>query len=314
MSRSEPKLKTPRAETHQSIAATTGVGAVRLAVTAEEPAVAFYRDVVGLTLLDRDEETISFGVPGKELVVLSPGASRQVVPNHTGLYHLAILVPSRKELARAVARLYSLRYPNSPTDHVMTKSDYLWDLDGNGIEIYTETPEDGTWNFTSDGEYAARDKDGNLRSGRDPIDLKELFGKLGGDDDLLAPMPDATKMGHVHLHVRDLDEALDFYSGRMGFDVMGVARRFGMAFVSAGGYHHHLGLNVWAGEGAAPPPPDAAGLRYFTVELPTQDDLELCLESLKAGGVAITAGSTDGYFVTDPSGNRVRVTTRKLRS
>lgn len=302
--------RSPQTEIPGSIAAATGVGAVHLAVTDAERAVEFYRDTVGLTLLRRDDDGVVFGVPGRELVALHPGASRGVVPNRTGLYHLAIVVPSRRELARAIARLFSLRYPNSPTDHVMTKSDYLWDPDGNGIEIYAETPEDGVWMFTSDGAFAARDADGTPRSGRDPIDLDRLFAELRGDDDLGASFGEGTKMGHVHLHVRDLEEAVGFYRGLMGFDVMGVARRFGMAFVSAGGYHHHLGLNVWAGEGAPPPPPDAAGLRYFTVELPTPPDLQWCLGRLEAGGVEVVSGGAGDYFVKDPSENRVRLVVR----
>lgn len=296
-------------DTRSSIAAETGVGAVHLAVTDGERAEEFYRDLVGLTELSRDGETISFGVPGRELVVLHPGASGPVVPRRTGLYHLAILVPSRRELARVIARLTSRRFPNSPTDHVMTKSDYLWDPDGNGIEIYTETPEDGVWTFT-DGGFAARDTEGNLRSGRDPIDLERLFAELGPEDDLTAPMPQETKMGHVHLHVRDVDEAVGFYSELMGFDVMGMSREIGMAFVSAGGYHHHLGLNTWAGEGASPPPSGTAGLRFFTVELPTEGDLEWCLARLEAGGVEVASHGDGGRFVSDPSGNRVRLAVR----
>ena len=112
-----------------SIAPATGVGAVHLAVTDGEQALAFYRDVLGLALLSRTGEEIRLGAGGRELVVLTPGASRQVLDRTTGLYHLALLVPDRRELARVVGRLMSLRYPNSPTDHVMTKSDYLWDPD-----------------------------------------------------------------------------------------------------------------------------------------------------------------------------------------
>src|SRR5256886_12049128 len=149
------------------------------------------------------------GAGARELVVLHPDAERPVVARTSGLYHLAILVPDRRELARVIARLGRLGWEQSPTDHVMTKADYLWDPDGNGIEIYTESPEDGTLGF-GNGTFVAYGKDGKPRSGRDPIDLEELFSHLREGDRLEVSMPEATKMGHVHLHVADLDEALRF--------------------------------------------------------------------------------------------------------
>jgi catechol 2,3-dioxygenase len=227
-------------------------------------------------------------------VVLHPGASGPVEPHTTGLYHLAIVLPDRRELARMIARAMTQRYPNSPTDHTMTKSDYLWDPDGNGIEIYAESPEDGTWTFVDDG-FAAIDSQGRPRSGRDPIDLEELFSLLDPSDDLNAPMPAGTRMGHVHLHVAHIPDALDFYTGLVGFDLQGMSRRFGAAFVSAGGYHHHLGLNTWAGEGA-PAPPD-------------ESDLEPVLDRLSGAGVVVSQVGDD-FEVLDPSQNRVRLRSR----
>lgn len=293
-----------------SIAAATGVGAVHLGVTDGQVALAFYRDVVGLRVSSQDEEGIRLGSGGRDLVVLYPGASRQVAPHTTGLYHLALLVPSRRELARVIGRLMKLRYPNSPTDHVMTKSDYLWDPDGNGIEIYAESPEDGVFGFAN-GMFMARDASGALRSGRDPIDLDALFGELQPGDRLEAGLPEETRMGHVHLHIRDLAEAVDFYHGVIGFDVMGVADRWGAAFVSAGGYHHHVGLNTWAGEGAPPPPKGAAGLRRFTIEVPDEASLGEVLARLNQAGVAMVERSarSDGgaYLLCDPCGNQIQL-------
>ena len=251
---------------------TTGVGAVHLSVTDGQRAVEFYRDVVGLTPLDVDKTEMHLGAGSRELVVLYAGAGAPVAPNRTGLYHLALLVPNRRELARVVARLGSLRVPQSPTDHTITKSDYLWDPDGNGIEIYAESPEDGTW-LMGNGQFGAIDKEGRMRSGRDPIDLPQLFSELTADDRLDAPLLDETKMGHVHLHVRNVEEAVHFYHDLVGFDVTGQVPELGVAFVSAGGYHHHLGLNTWAGQGAPPAPAGAAGLRHFTIELPSPPDL-----------------------------------------
>ena len=283
----------------------TGVGAVHLSVTDGPRALQFYRDVVGLTPMSVDDAEIRLGAGSRELVVLYPGASSPVVPNRTGLYHLALVVPSRKELARVVARLASLRVPQSPTDHTMTKSDYIWDPDGNGIEIYAESPEDGTW-LMRDGQFGAIDKDGRIRSGRDPIDLPKLFSELGPDDRVDLPLPDETKMGHVHLHVRNVDEALHFYHDLVGFDVTGMVPELGVAFVSAGGYHHHLGLNTWAGPGAPPAPPNTAGLRRFTIELPTPADLVELTRRLREGGVEVS-DSPDGVFTEDPSKNQIQL-------
>jgi catechol 2,3-dioxygenase len=289
-----------------SIAAATGVGAVHLGVTDGDRALRFYRDYVGLTPLPAGDGAIRMGAGHRELVVLYPGAERPVAPNTTGLYHLAILLPDRRELARVIARLGALRWEQSPTDHLTTKANYLWDPDGNGIEIYVESPEDGTLGFAN-GMMVAFDKEGRQRSGRDPIDLDELFTHLSESDSIRAPMPADTKMGHVHLHVADVEEALGFYHDLVGFDVMGTMP--GVGFVSAGGYHHHLGLNTWAGRGARPAPPGSAGLRHFTVEVPTASDLNGVATRLDQGGVRVE-DSRNGFSASDPSANAVHFKVR----
>ena len=285
----------------QSIAAGTGMGAVDLAVTDGERALRFYRDYVGLTDFPTDGPEIKLGVAGRELLVLHPGAERPVQPHTSGLYHLAIVVPDRRELARVIARLGRLSWDQYPTDHVMTKANYLWGPDGNGIEIYVESPEDGTMGMVN-GTFGAWDKDGRPRSGRDPIDLEEMLGHLLPDDRLDQPLPAGTKMGHVHLHVADVDEALRFYHDLVGFDVMGHVP--GVGFISAGGYHHHLGLNTWAGQGARPAAPGSAGLRRFTIELPSRRELDDVVIRLEHGGVRLSE-EADGLAAVDPSANRV---------
>jgi catechol 2,3-dioxygenase len=294
--------------TIQSIASGTGMGAVHIAVTDGRIASRFYRDYVGLTELPTEGSEIPFGAGGRELVILHPGAERPVVKGTSGLYHLALLVPDRRELARVISRLGALGWDQYPTDHVMTKANYLWDPDGNGIEIYTESPEDGTMGF-GNGTFVAYDKDGRPRSGRDPIDLEELFSHLNKDDRVEAPMPAATKMGHVHLHVADVKEALRFYHDLVGFDIMGEVP--GVGFVSAGGYHHHVGLNTWAGRGARPAPPGSAGLRQFTIEVPTRRDLDDVVARLERGDVEVSEVS-GGFAASDPSSNHVQITTREL--
>jgi catechol 2,3-dioxygenase len=285
----------------QSIAAKTGMGPVEIAVTEGDRAQKFYEHYVGLTPIPSDGPEICLGAHGRVLVVLRPGAEQPVMPRTSGLYHLAIVVPDRRELARVIARLARMRWEQYPTDHVMTKANYLWDPDGNGVEIYTESPEDGTMGFAN-GTFVAHDKDGNPRSGRDPIDLEELFGHLHEDDRLDEPMPAGTKMGHVHLHVADVEDALRFYHDLVGFDVMGHIP--GVGFVSAGGYHHHLGLNTWAGRGAKPAPLGHAGLRRFTVELPARRDLDDVIGRLEHGDVRVVE-EREGYAAVDPSSNSV---------
>jgi catechol 2,3-dioxygenase len=285
----------------QSIATATGMGTVELAVTDGDRALRFYRDYVGLTPLAADGPEIRLGAGERELLVLHPGAERPVVARTSGLYHFAIVVPDRRELARVIGRLGRLQWDQYPTDHVTTKANYLWDPDGNGIEIYTESPEDGTLGFAN-GTFVAYDKDERERSGRDPIDLEELFGHLQPDDSLDAPIPNGAKMGHVHLHVSDVEAALRFYHDLVGFDVMGHVP--GVGFVSAGGYHHHLGLNEWAGRGVRPAPAGSAGLRLFTVEVPAQSDLEDVVDRLEHASIPV-AEEQGGFAAVDPSANHV---------
>jgi catechol 2,3-dioxygenase len=218
-----------------------------------------------------------------------------------------VLFPNRRELALAVARLFALRYRNHPTDHVMTKTTYLDDPEGNGIELYAESPEDGTF-VIEQGEFVTRRANGAYSDGREPLDVEALFSLLKEDDHLDALIPPETRIGHVHLHVRDVAEAVAFYHGVIGFDVMGHSQKFQAAFVSAGGYHHHLGLNAWQGEGAPPPPADAAGLRYFIIRLPNQTNLNQVLERLRQNGNTIE-DHPHGWLVRDPSQNGVVLAT-----
>jgi catechol 2,3-dioxygenase len=296
-----------QAESSSSIHPDTHIGAVHLYVADLDRQLRFYQEILAFQLHWQDGETAGLGVGGDNLLLLSRRPDFKRYRGVTGLYHFAILFPGRRELARAMARLVSVRYPNFPTDHIMTKTTYLDDPEGNGIELYAESPEDGSWSMAS-GEYVTRRADGTLSSGREPLDVQALFSHLTEEDRLDAPIPKDTRIGHVHLHIRNIDEAVDFYHGVLGFDVMGVAKSFRAAFVSAGGYHHHIGLNTWQGEGAPPPPPDALGLRYFTVVLPDQIALESVLARLDQAGIP-SVQAFDGFLITDPSQNDVLVTT-----
>jgi len=279
------------------------MGHISLTVANLDNQIAFYQQVMGFKLHWREENRAGLGGGGADLLRLTEEPNVKKYRGVTGLYHVAYLFPNRRELAIAMARLFALKYPNSPTDHIMTKTTYLDDLEGNGIELYCESPEDG-WMGNENGKYIARRADGSLSNGREPLDVDALFSHLKEDEKLDVSIPPETRVGHVHLHVRNVEEAVDFYHGILGFDIMGVAKAFQMGFVSAGGYHHHLGLNTWQGEGAPPPPADAVGLSYFTIELPDQKALEDVIARIDKAGIASNQ-TDDGLLIQDPSQNGV---------
>src|SRR4029453_12298387 len=173
----------------------------------------------------------------------------------SGLFHFAILVPSRAALGRSLRRLAEKQWPMSgAADHLVSEALYLDDPDGLGIEIYRDRPRD-SWRVLSNGQIAMA---------TDPLDLQSVHDEPGAETPWRGLEP-ATVMGHVHLHVPHLDTAEAFYCGRIAFDPM-VGGYPGALFVAAGGYHHHMGLNTWVGVGAPPPPDNAVGLRSFTIE------------------------------------------------
>jgi len=295
-------------ETTFTIHPATQMGHVHLTVADLERQVAFYQDVIGLQLHSREGSLARLGVGGEDLLRLTEVRSARRARGTTGLYHFAILLPNRRELARAVGRLFSLRYRNYPTDHLMTKTTYLDDPEGNNIELYTDTPEDGTFGFVN-GVLVARHTNGAPSDGREPLDVEALLRNLAPGDRLDEPMPPETRMGHFHLYVADLDASMRFYHDLLGFGDMGIARDFRMGMVSAGGYHHHIGFNTWIGEGAPPPPPEALGLRYLTVVLPNMTELESVVQRVQQANLA-TEKIEDGFLVRDPSQNGVLLTAR----
>jgi catechol 2,3-dioxygenase len=296
-------LQNPETKTEFSIHPKTQMGAISLTVANLENQLKFYQQAMEFKLHWREGNKAGLGAGGADLLLLTEEPNLKKYRGVTGLYHVAYVFPNKRELAIAMARLFAIKYPNSPTDHILTKTTYLDDLEGNGIELYCESPEDGTWRFAN-GKYESIRADGSWSDGREALDVDALFQNLKEDDRLDAPVPADLRIGHVHLHVRNVEEAIDFYHGIIGFDVMGVAKAYRMGFVSAGGYHHHLGLNTWQGEGAPPPPPDAIGLRYFTIDLPNQKAYEEVVARVDAAG--IPSNQTEaGLLLHDPSQNGV---------
>jgi catechol 2,3-dioxygenase len=269
------------------------MGAVRLTVADLARSRAFYERAIGLRASERDGGTLALGVPGEPaLVELKGDNSAPALDRRApGLYHLAILMPSRRDLALALARLAEARWPlDGASDHLVSEALYLSDPDGNGIEIYGDRPRQ-EW----------RQVDGKLAMDTLPLDLDSVLAELSGLSELQPLAPAGIRMGHVHLQVSDIPEAERFYSGVLGFDVT-VRGYPGALFVSAGGYHHHLGLNTWHSRGAAPPAPGAIGLRNFDIVLPSREELERVLERVKSAGIEPREDG-DAWLVRDPSGN-----------
>ena len=252
--------------------------------------------MLGLVPQELDGGRLAVGVADEPALVTLRGDSAAPVlnPRATGLFHLAVLTPSRRELAYALARLARTRWPLSgASDHLVSEALYLSDPDGNGIEIYRDR-ERSEWRT---------DENGQLEMATLRLDLQSLADELTDAPPVPDRLPAGTRIGHVHLQVADLADAEDFYHGVLGFDVT-VRGYPGALFVSAGGYHHHIGLNTWNSAGAAPPAPGAVGLRSFDVRLPDRGELERVLARVSAAG--LVADTFDGATVVrDPSGNAV---------
>ena len=293
---------TPRAAL---VPAGTRLGPVHIAVTDAERALLVWRDLVGLRVLSRDDTAIALGAGEKTLIVLYPGAKRPVVANTSGLYHVAIHVPTRRDLAVVLGRLQNQGFRNAPTDHLVTETTYLWDLDGNGIEMTFETPWRGRL-VTKGDDFYGIDRSGRRHSGREAVDLESLFGELRDGEDLTVPLPAGTRIGHVHVHVANLDTAMAFYADAIGFERLMLNRRFRMGDVTLDYPPHIVAFNTWAGEGAPQPPPDSAGLREFTIEVPSPAGLAAVRTRLAAAGAPVA--DLDGSVNTrDPAGNRLRL-------
>ena len=283
-----------------SLPAATTVGTVRLTVSELGRSQAFYERVLGLESTPLDDGGVAlYAQHGRQagadpLVQLHGDPSAPALSGRaTGLFHLALLFPDRRSIAFALARVAQNRWPlDGASDHLVSEALYLSDPDGNGIELYRDRLRD-EWRY----------RDGQLQMATLPLDLDDVLGELGDATTLQERVPSATRMGHVHLQVSELRETEAFYAGILGFDV--VVRGYpGALFVSAGGYHHHIGLNTWNSAGASPPAPGSVGLRSYDVILPDEASLQVVVDRVRAAGVAVQA-QPEGMLVRDPSGNGV---------
>jgi catechol 2,3-dioxygenase len=269
---------------------------VSLQIADLERSLAYYEHTLGLRVLQRAGAVAMLGTQSGEtpLVELREVAGTQAVGRHAklGLYHYAILLPHRAALGSFVQHLAAIGVEVGAADHLVSEALYLRDPDGLGIEVYTDRPRD-TW----------RVEHQQLVMATDPLDLADLVSAANG-----APwkgMPEGTVMGHVHLHVGDLDHAAAFYHAGLGLDKV-VWQYPGALFMSAGGYHHHLGLNTWAGRGALPAGENDARLLEWRMVLPSETDVSAAAESLQSAGHDITDDGGD-RLARDPWGTRLRL-------
>jgi catechol 2,3-dioxygenase len=276
--------------------ATLRLGAVHLTVSDLDRSVAFYEDAIGLRLHRREDRVAAMGVGEEDLIVLYEEPRARRAGRHAGLYHYALLFPSREELAHAALRLAETKTPiQGASDHGTHEAIYLPDPDGNGIELAADRPREA-WpdlaNAGWDGRPTPLDMDGLLEA----VAGEEPRGRAGAHDRPRAPAR---------------RRPVAFYHDVLGFDVMmffpGAA-----AFVSVGGYHHHLAFNVWRGEGVPSAPPGRVGLRHWTVWLDDPGEVAAVRERVRAAGIGFEEAEGGGFVVRDPWGIAARFVARDV--
>lgn len=290
--RDPEELGTTAEPASADISPQTTVGAVHLTVSDLERSLTYYGETVGLDTIDRAAGRAALGAGGRQLLVLVEEPGARSAAGYTGLYHFALLVPRRADLARWLA--HAAREGVALTglsDHFVSEAIYLDDPDGHGIEIYWDRPREGWEGLVAE------------RMTTLPLDVEDLLEEL--DDPRSEPfegLPPDTIMGHVHLKVASIADTVAFYRDLLGFGLMAQLGP-SAAFLSAGGYHHHLGTNTWESGGAPAPPPGTAALRHATILLPDAAERDRLLARIEGSGRAVEENA-GGPFVFDPSHNR----------
>jgi len=266
----------------------TRLGPVHLTVTDLARSVAFYEEVIGLRVQRMDGGEAAVG----DVLVLHEEPSARRAGRHAGLYHVALLFPTRAELARVAMRIAVTQTPiQGASDHGTHEAIYLGDPDGNGLELAWDRDR-SVWPSYEE----------QLAGGVQPLDVHSLLAVVQSEQPT-ARAGDGVTVGHVHLHVGDTEAAKRFYRDGLGFEVqadLGTA-----VFVSAGGYHHHVGFNVWRGRGVPPQPEGTVGFGHWTLVVP--DDLAAVRARLEGLGAPV-AEHPEGLLARDPSGIAVVVT------
>ncbi|MEH7237791.1 VOC family protein [Bacillus sp. JJ1562] len=270
------------------------LGYVELQVSDLEQSLSFYQEIIGFKLLEKNGNSAKLTSDGKTpiLTLIEESSFVERPFGTTGLFHFAILVPSREELASMLNHLIDSEYPlQGVSDHQYSEAIYLADPDFNGIEIYVDRDPD-LW---------LEDESGGYVGGTYQLDVKDLLSEISGKewDGLAAD----TRLGHMHLQVSNIEESEKFYVDALGFNV--VARDSQMLFVSKDDYHHHIGMNTWAGEGLPKPPDNALGMRYYTTHF-TQEEYDQAISQLTKLGFSFTE-ENNVITTEDPSGNQIKI-------
>lgn len=285
-----------------SIHPATHIGMVHYTVRDLDRQIAFYQDILGFKLLRRDGDTASLGTAKRELLRLTQSPSAPIARGTTGLYHTAFLVPTKWDLAHLTRQIIDTRTRvQGHSNHGTHLALYLPDPEGNGVELAWDFPKE-MWPM----------KDGMMDLAtmpREGVDIEELLTELDRDPSPWPGLADDSTVGHVHLHVSRLDETRTFYHELLGFELTADLAEMGAVFLSAGGYHHHIGTNVWKGVGAVAPPDGAVGLRYFSVVLPDEDELRRVEARVRDAGTHVTP-TDGGLLLKDPAKNGVLLTTK----
>ncbi|MDA0242050.1 MAG: VOC family protein [Chloroflexi bacterium] len=264
----------------------THMGAVALTVSDLSRSLAYYEQIIGLRQLRREDNTAVLGAGTAELLTLHEQKGAQPAPRHTGLFHFALLLPTRRDLALVLRHLAQKGADLGASDHGVSEALYLNDPDGHGIEIYRDRPR-AEWPMAN----------GALEMVTARLNAPTILAEIGVQD-VWQGLPEGTVMGHMHLQVADIPTAEQFYTQIIGFDPM---QRYGRqaSFVSAGGYHHHLGFNTWNSAGATPPPAGSAALNHYTIVLPDTTTRDAVVERLTAAHIP-THPHAQGIFFQDP--------------
>jgi catechol 2,3-dioxygenase len=277
------------------------LGKVKLKISNLQRSLDFYQNVVGFQILRQDDHSAELTADGQTtLVELEAIPDALVTPRRSvsGLYHYAILLPSRKDLGLSLQRLMDVGIHVGHSDHHVSEALYISDPDMNGIEIYCDRPK-SQWIY---------DENNIVAMGTEHLDVAGVLKEAEGHS--WEGLPSGTTIGHVHFHVADLEQAKAFYCGLLGFDLVMHVEEFGAVFVSAGGYHHHIGLNIWAGQGAPAAPANSTGIDYFTIELPDQEQISSIVERMKEAGIRVDV-QADATWITDPFGIKMKLLASK---
>jgi catechol 2,3-dioxygenase len=272
------------------------IGAAGMTVRDLDRLIAYYRDLLGLTVQEHTRQAARLGVGGVTLLELShrPDALPDD-PREAGLYHTAFLMPTRADLARWILHAAKSRVPIAgAADHDVSEAIYLDDPEGNGVEVYSDRPRE-TWR--RDGE--------SIFQKTDPLDIDAIVREVDPATATYASAPEGLRVGHIHLRVGNIARAEKFYGGALGLDV--TRRRNGAAFLSSGGYHHHVAVNTWHSNGARARGGKRAGLAWFSMKINDQAILDGLRQRLGAAGVT-TAAFPGGFAALDPWGTTVRFT------